>query len=136
MHVHFLLQLLDLNVPMQEKKYVDMEDKFIDLGLAGVRSVYATPVTNLATFSGLGVDGAKQVHAYIKQSILPLIDPVQDIEVSKAAESKVVEVVQADKGVNEDIFETIKGEGKESSEVDKLEDDYIEVFEDDIELFE
>ena len=120
-----------------------MEDKFIDLGLAGVHSMYVTPVTNLATFGSLGVDGAKRVHAYIKQSILLLIDPVQDIEVSKvaeskvaAAESKVVEVVQVDKGVNEDIFETIKGEGKESSEVNKLEDDYIEVFEDDIELFE
>src|SRR6266404_6196975 len=112
MNIHLLLQLMDIDVPMQDKKYVDMGDKFVDLGLVGARNVYATPVILLATFGGLGEDGARQIHAYIKERIIPLIDPVQEVKQDINEASKVGATSKVDREVSEDIFETINGKGK------------------------
>ncbi len=79
-----------------------MESEFVDLGLARIRDVYVTPLTHLATFGGLGVDGAMQVHAYIKRNMLLLpINPVQNVK------DKVV-AVDMDRDVSEEIIEVSK----------------------------
>src|SRR6266404_2115567 len=115
LHVMLLLQLLDLDEPMEDgKKYYKLLEEFIDFGLLGVHDVYRMPLTHLATFGSLGMDSAKHIHAYIARNILPLIDPSQDTrgETSKAA------AASKDEEISEANIEMLNGKGKE-----KMRDD-------------
>ena len=73
--VHLLLELMDIDDPAPNFKYVECEQELRKLSIRGILDVYCIPRMVLATFSDLRWYGANHLHTYIKEHLMLLIKP-------------------------------------------------------------
>ncbi|KAI9430228.1 hypothetical protein H4582DRAFT_2064042 [Lactarius indigo] len=73
--VRLLLELMDIHDPSPTFDYVDMESELVDFGMSTVMEVYEMHQVLLETVGGLGKEGARSLHAYVKKWLLPLMRP-------------------------------------------------------------
>ncbi|KAI9444148.1 hypothetical protein H4582DRAFT_2071725 [Lactarius indigo] len=73
--VRLLLELMDIHDPSLTFDYVDMESELVDFGMSTVMEVYEMHQVLLETVGGLGKEGARSLHAYVKKWLLPLMRP-------------------------------------------------------------
>ena len=72
--VNLLLQLMALDNPSVDLKYIDVEDNLKDMGLTGILKVNEMPKELLVNIGCLGPNGADKLHKYIRERrILPFI---------------------------------------------------------------
>ena len=70
-----LLELMDINDPAPNFKYVECEQELRKLGIRGILDVYHISRKVLATFRDLRWYGAHHLHTYIEECLMPLIKP-------------------------------------------------------------
>ena len=73
--VRLLLELMDIDDPAPDFKYVECEQELRKLGIRGILDVYRIPRMVLATFGDLRWYGANHLHTYIEERLMPLIKP-------------------------------------------------------------
>lgn len=73
--VRMLLELMDIDEPSPNLKYVDLESELVEFGIPGVLDLYKLPRMVLATFSSLTLDEAGSLHAYVENRLKLLIQP-------------------------------------------------------------
>ncbi|KAH9009805.1 hypothetical protein EDB85DRAFT_1902729 [Lactarius pseudohatsudake] len=93
--VRMLLELMDIHDPSPTFNYVDMESELADFGMKTVMDVYEMHQALLGTVGGLGKEGARSLHVYVKKWLLPLIRPNgEGGTVGDRQEEAAVEVVE------------------------------------------
>jgi hypothetical protein len=73
--VRLLLELMDLDQPVKDMKYVDIESELVDEGIGGIWDLYNLPLELLANFGNLRQKGAHRLQEYVRQRLIPLIKP-------------------------------------------------------------
>jgi hypothetical protein len=73
--VHLLLELMDIDEPSPNLKYIDLESELVEFGIPGVLDLYRLPKMVLATFGSLTLDEAGYLHAYMENWLRLLIQP-------------------------------------------------------------
>lgn len=77
-NIRVLLQLMDIDEPETDWKYVSAEPDLVAKGLTGIREVYTTPPESLALVGDLGIDRAYALHAYIRYNVWPVVEPMKE----------------------------------------------------------
>ncbi|KAH9026936.1 hypothetical protein EDB83DRAFT_2319709 [Lactarius deliciosus] len=92
--VRMLLELMDIHDPSPTFNYVDMESELVDFGMKTVMQVYEMHQVLLETVGGLGKEGARSLHVYVKKWLLPVIRPNGEGVTVGDRQEEVVEVVE------------------------------------------
>ena len=110
-----LLWLMDTYDPAVGRKYVDMQEEFMELDIEDAVDVYSLPVELLATFGGLGLFLARRLHQFCQDRLLY---PLSFVEVTTRSGNNASEDVPLshrlraswdfeDQPITEDRLETI-----------------------------
>ena len=69
---------MDIDDPAEDLKYVSIEPELIARGITRILEVDRTPREELSQIACLGDDGARRLHTYIRDRLLPIMQHAQD----------------------------------------------------------